>query len=137
MVNETANATVTRLSPLASNISRPGSSQGAGRLSQDEGQKLPEVGKNPPVVQETSAEVREAVSQINEFVQRVQRDLSFNMDEASGRTVIKVIDRESGDLIRQIPSEEVLAIASHLRAVHENSVNREEVPLGLLFSERT
>lgn len=136
MVNETTNATVTRLSPVT-NISRPNVNQETDSVRESGGQNLPVEGKKQPQLVEVSADVRDAVSEINEFVQKVQRDLSFNMDEGSGRTVIKVINRDSGDLIRQIPSEEVLAIANHLRDVRENVVNQEEVPPGLLFSEST
>ena len=136
MVNETSNASVTRLLSVV-NISRPNLNQEADRLPEAEDQSLPVEGKNQPQVVQQSADIREAVSEINDFVQSVQRDLSFNLDEASGHTVIKVIDRDSGDLIRQIPSEEVLAIADHLRSVRENSVKQSEVPTGLLFSEST
>jgi len=84
-----------------------------------------------------TVEVRQAVSEINEIVQSVQRDLSFNMDEDSGKTVIKVVDTESGELIRQIPSEEVLAIASQLREFQEDAVSQNEIGQGLLFSDST
>ena len=136
MVNETTNATVTRLSPVT-NISRPNENQETDRLRESEGENLPVEGNKQPQLAELSTDIRDAVSEINEFVQNVQRDLSFNLDETSGRTVIKVINRNSGDLIRQIPSVEVLAIASHLRDVRENAVTQGEVPLGLLFSEST
>lgn len=134
MVNETSSATVTRLSPVA-NISRPNLNQEAGKLPETGGQSLPVEGKQQPQIVQRSSDIREAVSEINDFVQSVHRDLSFNMDEASGQTVIKVIDRDSGELIRQIPSEEVLAIADHLRGIRENSTDPSAVPPGLLFSE--
>lgn len=136
MVNETTNATVTRLLPVT-NISRPNENQETDRLRESEGQNLPVKGNKQPQLVELPADIRDAVSEINEFVQNVQRDLLFNLDETSGRTVIKVINRDSGDLIRQIPSVEVLAIASHLRDVRENAVIQGEVPPGLLFSEST
>ena len=142
MVNETSAATVTRLTPVVS-ISRPELNRETGELSGTEGQELPLEGKAAPQVQpkieqsQEPKELLEAVREINEFVQSVQRDLSFNMDEASGRTVIKVIDRDSGDTVRQIPSEEVLAIASQIRDVRDNAMGREVIPTGLLFSENT
>lgn len=134
MVNETTSATVTRLSPVA-NIAGPSLNQGAGKLPETGGQSLPVEGKKQPQLVQPSSDIREAVSEINDFVQSVHRDLSFNMDESSGQTVIKVIDRDSGDLIRQIPSEEVLAIADHLRGVRDNSADPSGIPPGLLFSE--
>ncbi len=138
MVNETSGANITRLTPVV-NISRPQMSQETGELSKTEGQKLPVETKDSPQLQlvQTSDDIQQAVRRINEFVQNVQRDLSFNMDEASGRTVIKVINRDSGDTIRQIPSEEVLAIANQLNDVRDNAVGQMEIPVGLLFSENT
>ena len=136
MVNETTNATVTRLSPVT-NISRPNENQETGGLRESEGQNLPVEGNKQPQLVEQSTNIRDAVREINEFVQNVQRDLSFNFDETSGRTVIKVINRNNGDLIRQIPSVEVLAIASHLRDVRESGLAQGGVPPGILFSEST
>ncbi len=58
--------------------------------------------------------IREAVDNIQEFVQSVRRDINFSLDESSGRVVIKVTDGRSGDVIRQIPSEEALKLAESL-----------------------
>jgi flagellar protein FlaG len=44
----------------------------------------------------------------------MRRELQFNVDETSGRVVIKVVDTETKDVIRQIPPEEVLALCEHL-----------------------
>lgn len=41
-----------------------------------------------------------------------QRKLEFSIDEDSGRNVVKVIDSDSGEVIRQFPSEEVLKLSS-------------------------
>jgi flagellar protein FlaG len=41
-------------------------------------------------------------------------DLSFSVDKDTNRTVVKVLERESGDVIRQIPADEVLKIAKVL-----------------------
>ncbi len=56
-------------------------------------------------------QVDRAVSQINDYVQNVQRSLQFSIDELSGRNVVKVIDKTTEEVIRQIPIEEVLVIA--------------------------
>lgn len=58
--------------------------------------------------------IREAVDNIQEFVQSVRRDLNFSLDDSSGRVVVKVTDSSSGDVIRQIPSEEALKLAESL-----------------------
>lgn len=73
--------------------------------------------KGDPLPQDESNEttkVEQAVNQINQYVQTLSRDLQFSVDEDSGRTVVKVLDTETKEVIRQIPSEELLKIARHL-----------------------
>lgn len=52
-----------------------------------------------------------AVDNIRDFVADVRRELQFSVDKDSGRTIITVIDSDSGQIIRQIPPEEVMKIA--------------------------
>jgi len=126
----------------------PGAANGSGqfgkldtvKLPNSGGQELPETGQDLPQqadAKPAKSELREAVDQINNFVQTVQRDLSFSMDEGSGHTIIKVIDSESGKLVRQIPSEEVIALATYLQDVNSGSASSGEVPQGILFSDST
>ena len=65
----------------------------------------------------TSEEVRVAVEKLNTQVQNLQRDLSFSVDESSGRTVVRVLDSETKEVVRQIPSEEVLKLAQQLEVI--------------------
>ena len=60
-------------------------------------------------------EVEQAVSNLSEFVQNVRRELNFSIDDESGHTVVKVINSQTDEVIRQIPPEEVLAIARNLQ----------------------
>ncbi|WP_338920069.1 flagellar protein FlaG [Pseudomonas silesiensis] len=62
--------------------------------------------------------VKSAVKAIEKFLGSTRRDLEFSMDEESGRIVVKVIASETGELIRQIPSEEALRIAHSLSNVN-------------------
>jgi len=55
-----------------------------------------------------------AVQELNEYMQVVQRELHFSVDKDSGHTVIKVMDLATKEVIRQIPNEEALNIASKL-----------------------
>ncbi|WP_199608985.1 flagellar protein FlaG [Flocculibacter collagenilyticus] len=52
--------------------------------------------------------------QLQEFVGSLNKSLNFVVDEESGRDIIKVVDKNSGELIRQIPSEEVLRVVNNL-----------------------
>lgn len=101
------------------------------------GETLPPGGREVPAQKVDTAELSETVTEINDIIRGIQRDLAFNVDEDSGRTVIRVIDSESGELIRQIPSESFLAIATHLRDFQEDTVSGGEIGQGLLFSDST
>ncbi len=59
----------------------------------------------------------EAVQQISDHVQNLRRELQFNVDEVTGRTVVKVIDSSTDEVIRQIPAEEVLQLAERLKSM--------------------
>lgn len=61
----------------------------------------------------------DAVQVLAEFVNLRGHNLNFSTDESSGRTVVKVIDAETKDVIRQIPSEEVLKTADKVRQLRE------------------
>ena len=137
MANEISSiASIRALSGVAKN-SRQVAKTDVATLPGQGGEALPSAGKELPARAADSAEISEAVTRINEIVQSVQRDLSFNVDEDSGQTIIRVVDSGSGELIRQIPSEEALAIALQLRDLEKDAVNGVEIGQGLIFSDRT
>jgi flagellar protein FlaG len=55
-----------------------------------------------------------AVAQLNDYVQNTERKLEFQVDDDSGQTVVRVYDKVSEELIRQIPNEEALTLAERL-----------------------
>ncbi len=57
----------------------------------------------------------EVVSHLNDLVRELHRELEFSVDEDSGDTVIKVIDRETEEVVRQIPSEELMRLRARLQ----------------------
>ena len=137
MANEITGIASIRSSSGAATNSRQVAKTDVATLPVKGGEALPSKGKELPAQAVDSARISEAVSQINVIVQSIQRDLSFNLDEESGQTIIRVVDSESGELIRQIPSEEALAIALQLRDIQQDAVNRVEIGQGLLFSDST
>lgn len=64
-----------------------------------------------------STPVEDAVTSIQSFVQSIRRDLAFSLDDSSGKVVVKVTDSASGEVIRQMPSEEALRLAESLEEV--------------------
>ncbi len=69
---------------------------------------LPQDPVNSQAVQE---QVQAAVAKMNEYIQSTQRDLNFSYDPESGETVVKVLDRSTQEVIRQIPDEIFLRLA--------------------------
>jgi flagellar protein FlaG len=66
-----------------------------------------------PVVQ-PAARAAEVAAQLDRYVKSSSRDLDFRVDQTSGRVVVSVLDKETGELIRQIPDEVALRIAQRL-----------------------
>nr|WP_314559525.1 flagellar protein FlaG [uncultured Pseudomonas sp.] len=58
--------------------------------------------------------LEKAVTDIREFVQASQRNLDFSIDDSTGIVVVKVIATDSGEVIRQLPSETALKLAQDL-----------------------
>ncbi len=58
--------------------------------------------------------LEEAIERLNDQVAQNARELGFSIDEATDRLVIKVTNKETGELVRQIPAEAVLKIADSL-----------------------
>lgn len=56
----------------------------------------------------------EVASGLNELVHELHRELRFSVDDDSGETIIKVIDRETDEVVRQIPSDEVVRLRKRL-----------------------
>jgi flagellar protein FlaG len=88
------------------------------------GEVAPATGNTAPAPQDQrnaedagiAAALDEALSTLSEHVQNLQRTLQFSVDKESGQTIIKVMDSETKEVIRQIPAEEMLIIARRLQA---------------------
>ncbi len=63
----------------------------------------------------------DVVNELNEAILGVRRELKFSIDKDSGRAIVQVWDSETGDMIRQLPSDEVLAVSRHIREMLESS----------------
>ena len=77
-------------------------------------QKLPDGGNELPPENHEVKEIDDAVQEINNHFQASHRELQFAVDQDSGRTVIKVMDMSTKEVIRQIPNEEALKFARML-----------------------
>ena len=82
----------------------------------------PVFAPSQPVTQEV---VAAAVQSANAYMQSVSSSLKFSLDDYSGRTVVKVVDTETEEVLRQFPSEEMLAISRSIDRMQGLLLNRE------------
>jgi flagellar protein FlaG len=87
---------------------------------------------NENTIDVSPGQIETAVSQLSEFVQTSNRQLNFSVDEGSNKLVVKVTDAESGQVIRQIPSEEALKLSERLQDL-QTEVG---TAVGLLFNKQ-
>lgn len=73
----------------------------------------------------TVQEIEQTVESLNDAMEMLRRGLNFRIDDDNGRTVIKVIDKETEGVIKQIPSEDVIKLVNHMQEMQS-----------LLFDER-
>jgi flagellar protein FlaG len=66
---------------------------------------------NPPPSRE---QVAAAVKHINASMPAAAQSLEFSIDEDSKETIVKIVDQNTKEVVRQIPSVEALAIAKSL-----------------------
>lgn len=59
--------------------------------------------------------VKKAADQGNSFLQAVNRNLQFKVDESTKELVVKIVDSDSGKMVRQIPSDEMLAFIRRMQ----------------------
>lgn len=71
------------------------------------------------------SELQAAVEEVQARMEQLGTNLQFAMDKVAEDIVVKVTDKKSGDLIRQIPSEDVIKLRKKLEEVS-----------GLLFDKK-
>lgn len=61
-----------------------------------------------------SLSVEQAVERLKQFVSTSEAEINFAIDGSSGVQIVKIVDRSTKDVIRQIPSEEAISLAMAL-----------------------
>ena len=69
------------------------------------GKVAPESGKESPAPARERPDLAELAAKLNVSSQSIGRDLRFKVDMKSGNSVIQVLDRDTGEIIREIPPE--------------------------------
>jgi len=58
--------------------------------------------------------IHEMIRELEEALPAASNSLSFKVDEVLGRPVITVVDKNSGEVVRTLPSDEVLRVAHNI-----------------------
>lgn len=83
-------------------------------------QDIPTDGNNEPAATghrpsvAGDSRLTEAVSQLNDYIQSIHRNIEFSVDAKINRVVVRVYNLETGEIIREIPAEEVLDMSRYL-----------------------
>lgn len=88
-------------------------------------------GQDAPAPQASTqrrADPSESVAHLQDHLQALHRELHFRVDEVTGQTVVRVVDADTGTLIRQMPSQDVLDMLQTVEAMQGGS--------GLLLREQ-
>jgi flagellar protein FlaG len=70
----------------------------------------PKAAEKVAASQPSREQLDEAMVEVKKALAPVARNLQFSIDDETGRSVVKVVDSSTNEVIRQIPSEELLAI---------------------------
>lgn len=73
---------------------------------------------------ENERQLSDAISRVESFLQGQNRNLAFSIDENTERSVVTVLDSDTGDVIRQIPSEELLDLAERIQELQQDVGSR-------------
>jgi flagellar protein FlaG len=65
------------------------------------------------------AELDSAIEYANETGKLLKRKLNFDIDDSTNKVIVRVVDEESGKVIRQVPDTEMLRISAHLKQLRE------------------
>jgi flagellar protein FlaG len=77
-------------------------------------------------------EVKSQIEELQQFNQNIDRSLQFKVDEELGVTIVRVIDKETDELIRQFPPEELINLSRRLKELNEQDSGNS----GVLLQEK-
>jgi len=102
------------------NRSAPGSSSASVSGAATDSTPVTLVESPKPAAQQPNpAQVKAALDNINKTLKQSSINLQFNVDTTTKRPVIKMIDGETGDVIRQFPTEDALAISRSIDKIQQ------------------
>lgn len=109
------------------------SSQSVATVTQSAAVSLSSINVKTPVQESedkslTAESVKAAADIGNRVLQAVNKNLQFQVDEATNQVVVQIVDNETGEVVRQIPTVEML---DFIRAMKEQETN-----IGKLYQDK-
>jgi flagellar protein FlaG len=80
------------------------------KIEKVQSQPKPEKAKVEP----SPAEINKAVQKLQTSANLTKGDIEFSTDQDSGRSVVKVVDRTTKDILMQFPSKQALELAKNI-----------------------
>jgi flagellar protein FlaG len=65
----------------------------------------------------TEKQLKTAINSVQEYIKPYNSSLEFSINDDINQVVVKVVDSSTKEVIRQIPSEEMIAIAKALDSI--------------------
>jgi len=69
------------------------------------------------IIREQNKKLQQVVTELNQMMGMTSTKLSFSVDRESNKMVIRVVDAETQEVIRQIPSEDAINVAHHIHSL--------------------
>ncbi len=127
---------ISEIGSQAFDLNRSQQQATAGKAAGSGGQLLPVPENRLPDLSSRGSgaeSIEQAAEKLNQFMQAQKRSLQFSRDESSGRTVIKVINTDTNEVVKQFPPEEILSLS---KTINESLQESAGATTGLLLEEQ-
>lgn len=85
------------------------------------------VGSGQDIAAQSSvSQLKNVVDDINKALKQSNSILEFNMDAETRKLTVKLVDRETGDVIRQFPSQDMLAISHSIERIQQGLLLKQQ-----------
>jgi len=106
---------VNSINPVKTNLERP--EPAVNKSGRGMSQEYADNSGKTAVV--SQAELDNAIEYANESGKLLKRKLNFTVDDTTDKVIVRVVDEESGEVVRQVPATEMLRISAHLKQLRE------------------
>jgi len=80
-----------------------------------------EIDSNAATAKSDTTDISEIVRKMQDNIQLTRREIKFEYHDETGTPIVTVLDQETQQVIRQFPSEEVLALAERIAELSDES----------------